>query len=311
MSRKKLILRVVQALVIGLILYYLVYKNLILKWQELGQSDWQVNWLYFSASVIGISLVYVINALIWKSIVRSISGVRVSPLRAANIWFVSNLGRYIPGKIWQIAGMAAMARSSGVPAIEASLSAVIGQLVHLMAGAVVGLVMMSLDPLAGFAEYLDKAWILALPALMFLYPPLLEKLVGLAARLSGRQEVSCRVSFGNLLSWFVMNLGVWLAYGGLFHLFVLSMLPDATLSVVRSAGIYAVGYITGFLAVFVPGGIGVRELMFAELLAGSASSEASATLVALASRVWLTLAEIVPVLIVIILSGVGTDKNKK
>ena len=308
-----MILRVVQVLVIGLILYYLVYKNLILKWQELGSYDWQVNWFLFSVSVFGISVVYVFNALIWKSIVRAVSGVSVGPLRASYIWFVSNLGRYIPGKIWQIAGMAAMAKKSGVPAIEASVSAVIGQLVHLMAGAVVGLVMMSLDPLAGFVRYMDKAWILALPALIFLYPPLLSKLVGWAARLSGRQEVSCMVSFAHLVSWFVMNLGVWLAYGGLFHLFVLSMLPDAALSVVRSAGIYAVGYITGFLAVFVPGGIGVRELMFAELLTDAASSQASATLVALASRVWLTIAEILPVLIVLVLSGIRTnkDKNKK
>ena len=38
---------------------------------------------------------------------------------AARIWFVSNLGKYVPGKVWQIAAMGAMAQRSGVSATAA------------------------------------------------------------------------------------------------------------------------------------------------------------------------------------------------
>ena len=46
-----------------------------------------------------------------------------SAASAARIWTVSNLGKYLPGKVWAIAGMALMARQAGVSPAAATGSA--------------------------------------------------------------------------------------------------------------------------------------------------------------------------------------------
>src|SRR4029079_15787127 len=53
---------------------------------------------------------------------------------AARIWFVSNLGKYVPGKVWQIAAMGALAQKSGVSATAAIGSSVLVNLVSVLAG---------------------------------------------------------------------------------------------------------------------------------------------------------------------------------
>jgi len=53
---------------------------------------------------------------------------------AARIWFVSNLGKYVPGKVWQIAAMGALAQKRGVSAAAAIGSSLLVNLVSILAG---------------------------------------------------------------------------------------------------------------------------------------------------------------------------------
>src|SRR4029079_11729625 len=53
---------------------------------------------------------------------------------AARIWFVSNLGKYVPGKVWQIAAMGALAQRNGVSATAAIGSSLLVNLVSVLAG---------------------------------------------------------------------------------------------------------------------------------------------------------------------------------
>ncbi|MBN2289239.1 MAG: hypothetical protein JXQ83_07890, partial [Candidatus Glassbacteria bacterium] len=191
-------------------------------------------------------------------------------------------------------------------------SAVVGQVIHLLAGAAVGLVFLPEGLPESYLPLIRGAW-LALPlVLVFLYPPLLNRLLALAARLGGRQAVSCPLKTGHLLAWFILNVAVWLAYGACFYYFILSVLPDSDVGFAAATGAYAVGYIIGFLVVFAPGGLGVRELMFAGLLASALGGQGPATVVALASRVWLSLAELVPLALVLAAGGLpSAARNKK
>ena len=59
---------------------------------------------------------------------------------------------------------------------------------------------------------------------------------------------------------------------------------------------FAAGYITGLLALFAPGGVGVREAVFIALLAPSVGS-GGAIVLGVASRVLLTLTEIAAALL--------------
>src|SRR5436853_601794 len=68
-------------------------------------------------------------------------------------------------------------------------------------------------------------------------------------------------------------------------------LPGA-LPVARAAGVFALGYILGLLALFAPGGVGVREVVLIGLLT-PALGGGGAVALSVASRILLTVTEVV------------------
>src|SRR2546421_7408402 len=85
-----------------------------------------------------------------------------------------------------------------------------------------------------------------------------------------------------VLSWSTYGAALWMLARGLIH--------DAPLPLATAIGAFTLGYILGLLALFAPGGVGVRELVLVGLLApflGSGRPVAAG----LASRVLLTLTE--------------------
>src|SRR5207302_1238288 len=56
---------------------------------------------------------------------------------AARIWTLANLGRYVPGKVWSVAGLLVLAQQAGVPPGPATASAFVIQAVALGSGVAV------------------------------------------------------------------------------------------------------------------------------------------------------------------------------
>src|SRR4030042_3615588 len=81
------------ALVLSFVGWYL-WKNI----GELKAYDFQVNPFLLLGAFSSIGLSYVILFLIWLSITASL-GLNAPLPKAAKAWFVSHLGKYVPGKI--------------------------------------------------------------------------------------------------------------------------------------------------------------------------------------------------------------------
>ena len=76
----------------------------------------------------------------------------------------------------------------------------------------------------------------------------------------------------------------------------LGLIPQASLPLSTAIGAFTLGYVLGLLALFAPGGVGVRELVLIGLLAPFLGSGA-AVAVSVASRVLLTLTEALAALV--------------
>ena len=61
-------------------------------------------------------------------------------LDAARIWTISNLGKYLPGKVWSITALAVMSREYGVSAAEGATASVLVTLVNTIVGFAVAIV---------------------------------------------------------------------------------------------------------------------------------------------------------------------------
>ena len=211
---------------------------------------------------------------------------------AARIWFVSNLGKYVPGKIWSIAAMTMMARESSVSGGVAAGSSVMIQLVTIVAG--IGVVMVT------GAQAVDHPVIAVIAAVLIvlalaLAPRALPIVGRLATSLTGREMNLPRMPASLVWMAVINSVISWVAYGVAFQFFVRGIIGSAAGATTSYIAVYAASYIIGFLALFAPGGAVVREsAIVTGMVRFALSGQADALAIAVTSRLWLTVTELVP-----------------
>jgi len=253
--------------------------------------------------------VYLAHAFLWRRIVTDLGVGRPSPKSVVRIYFLSSLGRYIPGKFWQLAGLAALAGRAGISPGGAAAASLLGQFAFLATGLLFLAVQI---PDFGRGAPLRFAGILLVLAagLVWLVTETpagrngrewvrarLGRRIGeglaaafdLAERIRGRDAIMWGVGYGL----------TWIALGFAFSLFVTAFVPEATDVSRRLAGTVAASYLAGYLVLVAPAGLGVREGTMTGLLAAVPSIPFdAAVVVAILSRVWFTIAEIGPLALI-------------
>jgi len=278
------------ALVVGL-----AVRSIVDNWQNLRAQplDWRLSpqWLVLSIALVFAGYAALIEA--WRQVVLSM-GEKLSFRSAARIWFLASLGKYVPGKVWAIAGAAVLAQRAGVDASVAVAGALVLQALAIGSGAVIVAFTArdvfqsagpAMVPLAALIVGLCLAGIAVLAS-----QPLLDRLSRmLPASLPRLRAVRPAI----LTASFVANLLAWTAYGGALVLLAKGVLPEIRLGVLQAVGVFTCSYLVGFIALFAPGGLGPRESVFLLMLAGDIGLKPAAGL-ALASRLLLTGTEVLP-----------------
>ena len=231
----------------------------------------------------------------WRS-VRGCGEARLPFWTSARIWSVSNLGRYLPLKVWQIAAMGAMAREAGVSPVAATGSAILGTIVNVVAGFVVALLggRALLDRTSQGHGTLAIVFVTVASGALVAAPVVLPRLAPWLGRAIGR-PVSAHLPVRAVIYALIGNVVAWLLYGAAFRAFMVGVLGGAAGGYQEYLAAYTISYLVGYLALFAPAGIGAREgAMVAVLVYAGLATRPQAALIALASRVWLTLLEVVP-----------------
>ena len=227
---------------------------------------------------------------VWRSLLAS-AGSPLPFLAATRVFFIGQLGKYIPGSVWPIVAQMELASAYRVPRRRAATAAVLTMLISLCAGliaAVVALPLLASGTLSGYRWAL-----LAAPAILAcLHPrvvnPVVDRLLRLARRAPLEQPLTGRavaVALGwALLSWLLLGCHVW----------ILAVRLDAppAKAFALAVGGFAFAWSAGFLAVVAPAGAGVRDLLLVTALSGMMST-GSATAIALASRILMTVGDLV------------------
>ena len=290
MGNRRLI-RVFQWL-LGLAIVGFAARSLARNWDELRAQplEWSVEpgWILLSAVVVW--LMYALLIAAWRRMLAA-WGRSLDLWPAARIWTVSSLGKYLPGKVWAVAGMAVMAQRAGIGAGPATGSAVILQVLAIGTGAaVVGLTGWGALRAAYPGAALGLAVLLAasLGGIgLLLWPALVNRVLNIAAPDAGPVTPPA----GALVFGIVANAVAWMGYGGALWLLARGLLPRSGLGLLEATAVFTASYLAGFLALFAPGGIGVREGVFILMLQGPIGIGA-ATALAIASRLLLTVTEL-------------------
>jgi uncharacterized membrane protein YbhN (UPF0104 family) len=261
---------------------------------RLGQIHPEWGWIATSGVVF--LATYAVLVETWREMLRS-WGSDLSFRKAARIWTVSNLGRYVPGKLWQIGAMGMMAQRARVSAIAATGSAILNVVVNLVAGfavvALFGWPLLNLPALGGIRT--GVLFIVACVTGLTLLPVALPPFLRWLTRLTGRDlAVGPLPPIAIFLS-LIGNLVAWLLYGVAFALFARGVLGSSQGPLTAYVAVYALSYLVGYLVLFAPAGVGFREAaMIALLPAAHLADPSQATILAVTSRLWLTALEIAP-----------------
>lgn len=275
--------RAAALLVVGFLAAYLA-RN----WAQVREYDWTIDWGTLALAAALHAGVYSGFVVLWRRLLMAL-GARLSLVDAHRIWYFGNLGRYVPGKVLQVLGIAYLARAKGVSPVLTVASAIVSQLFVIATACVV--VAVGLPGLAGHPTAAAAALVAAVVLLVVLLTPLFDRLYHLALRIGGREEYHVDVDWRER-SWLTAGyLVVWGAYGVAFWLFLRSVVDVGAGTLPAIVGIWAAGYLAGWVAVFVPGGLGVREGVYAALLA-LYIPPTIAVATAVLARVWSTAVEL-------------------
>jgi hypothetical protein len=287
-----------------------VGRALAQQWTRFRGQPVAVNphWIIIGASMLVVLATYAVLIDTWRRMVRAWEqegrrrGQENRPgdfsfLRATGIWTIANLGKYVPGKVWQIGAMATLAERAGVSPMAAAGSSILNQIVNIATGILVALVAgwRSLSTLSGgYAGVGVGVALIALTGVLLL-PSMLPVMLDTARRVTGRPLTMSVVPRRAVYISIVGNVLSWLMYGVAFELFVYGVTGTHSGAFSDYVTAWAWPYIIGYLAVFAPGGIGVRESALAVALGAlRLATPQTALVIAITSRLWLTVTELLP-----------------
>jgi hypothetical protein len=247
------------------------------------------NFPLLGASSLLLMIGYAISAANWAYIVNDLGGPQIPKTDAIRLFMMANLGRYIPGKIWQITGLAALARDRGVTPGTAVGAAVLGQGIALVVAAGLGIgVYHTLLP-SGYSV-LISAVLIGSVIILAAIPISFKAGAELWLRLTGSQPIGT-LNPTSGLRWLLLYLVNWIVYSLAFWMMVASFSSDVSLIPVAAA--FPAAYVLGYLMIFAPAGLGVREGFLIAFLSPYLGVGPSG-IIAVVARLWTTLTEVVP-----------------
>ncbi len=284
-------------IVVAAVVAVMVWRAIARNWDEFRSLHVALalkpGWIALSTFVVFAA--YAMQIESWRRVLAGWAQ-RLSYGRAARIWLLVNLGRYVPGKVWSVAGLIVLAQRAGVAAWAAGASAFAIQAVAL--GTAVPVVAAA-TPGAESPLRLATAAAVAVATIAFLaWERGARWLAGIAGLVEGFQPLPLAAVAESA----ALMLAGWLAYGLAFWLLARGLGLPGALPLPTAAGVFALGYILGLLALFAPGGVGVRELVFIGLLTPTLGSGGAVAL-SVGSRVLLTLCEVAAPLAVLLFTG--------
>tara|TARA_B100002049_G_scaffold40375_1_gene27131 strand:- start:91 stop:990 length:900 start_codon:yes stop_codon:yes gene_type:complete len=247
------------------------------------------NFALFVASSLLLMIGYAISAANWAYIVNDLGGPQIPKVDAIRLFMIANLGRYIPGKIWQIAGLAALAKDRGVAPGTAVGAAVLGQGIALVVAAGLGIGVYDTILPPGYFSLISIALIGSVIVLATI-PVSFKAGAKLWLSFRGSQTIETPNPTSGL-RWLLLYLVNWIVYALAFWMMVVSF--DSDISLIPVAAAFPAAYVLGYLMIFAPAGLGVREGFLIVFLSPHLGLGPSGV-IAVVARLWTTLTEVVP-----------------
>jgi glycosyltransferase 2 family protein len=239
---------------------------------------------------------YFVQIIAWALIMRSLQA-PLSPSAVLKGYAISFLPRYIPGTVWgYLSRNEWLAQTHGIPYSVSTVASLLEA----------GLLLVTAVALGAF-YWVDVLWKVPVAVIGFIAMGITWVAVPwLASRFGGKR---LQLSLVDLQYWQAKRwyLGVytvalyllfWVLQGGAILYTSTTLCVNAPMGLLEGMAAVSLSWALGFVILFVPAGLGVREWSLSALLVNFAGLESgAAAVVAVVSRVALICAEIIVLLI--------------
>jgi uncharacterized membrane protein YbhN (UPF0104 family) len=235
----------------------------------------------------GVGLVF--SMLSWRAVLAELG----SPLpvsQAARIFFVGQVGKYLPGSVWPLVTQAQLGRRAGVPRSRMVTGGLVALAMSVATGLLAGLLCIGTLLHDQGRAYLIALLVLLPFALAGLHPRVLNAVLATALRLARRAPLDRPLSARGVLEPVLLLLACWAMFGVQSWLLVRDIGGDGVSALPLAIGSFALASTLGLLFIVAPAGAGVREAVLVIGLAPVLSTGHALT-VAVLSRLVATVSD--------------------
>ncbi|HET9022024.1 MAG TPA: lysylphosphatidylglycerol synthase domain-containing protein [Ornithinibacter sp.] len=235
----------------------------------------------------------VLTLMGWRVLLADL-GTRLPAAPAASVFFVGQLGKYVPGSVWTVLAQAEMGARLRIPRRRMGVVGLLSIGLAVLTGCVIGI-----PAVPRLLDREDQAfswwWVVIAVCLgaVLLWPRLLNAAIARGLRLLRRELLEHELSGRAVVltsAWFV---GAWVSTGLGTFVLARSVAPEAPTGelLVASVSGFALASAAGMFSVLVPAGVGVRDGVLALVLL-TLMSPAAATAVVVVARFLAILADL-------------------
>ena len=222
-----------------------------------------------------------------------------------SMWIIATtqIAKYLPGRIWSMVGRVYIGKKERFDGDLLIVSMILETCLLIITSGVIFLIATLFTGVLQIT-YLLLSIMLIIIAAAFIHPRILSWFVNLIMKILHRQPVTISVSYFKILRVSIFFFGLWFVQIIGFYFLVMAIYPVHLSMAPVFMAAYTLSWITGFIVLFAPSGLGVREGIMTLLLSPVLTTPL-AIAVSLLTRVWMTLFEIIIFFVGLIVRRVG------
>jgi hypothetical protein len=262
-------------------------------WNQVKEASFAFEIFPLLLSTLIFAFSYFIQIWAWYLITVKLK-IALSPSDTLKSWFYSQLGKYLPGKVWLLLSRFYFYESRGKSKKAISIALYFETILVILSGGLLFLAALvffkEIRPSPGGDQF---GWVILLfiIALVSLHPRVLLKILNGVLVQFKKEPISLSISYFDILRILLVCIVSWLVGGVGFYLFVDAVYPVAPQYILFLTGALAISSTLGLIAIFAPSGLGVREGALVYLLSLMMATPI-AVIISVLTRIWMTLIEI-------------------
>jgi glycosyltransferase 2 family protein len=259
------------------------------RWPDVERAVQRLDARYLAVAAVATVGNLMLSGLAWRALVADL-GARLPLGLAARVFFVGQIGKYVPGSLWPMIVQAELAKRH----VARRLTAAATFLLILLSGATALLVVLLALPFApdGGGSGLRWAALLVLPAAALMHPAVIGRLLDRGLRLLGREPLQRWTSVRGTAIAAAWAIGAWLFAGLQVWLLAVPLgAPASWRTLALAVGGYALAWAVALVVVVAPAGAGAREVALAAVLS-AVLDRGAVVVVVLLSRVLFSAADL-------------------